>query len=65
MKEKKKDRLGLSAGNYWLLLIALVLITAGYYIMSRNEITFSPIILIVAYAVVIPAALLIRFKKKD
>ena len=46
MKEEKKDRLGLSAGNYILLVIAFVVITAGYII-------------------IIPIALVLRFKKKD
>jgi hypothetical protein len=65
MKNEKKDRLGLSAGNYILLLVAFVMITAGYLIMTGNEITISPILLFVAYIIVIPVALLLRFKKKD
>jgi membrane protein YdbS with pleckstrin-like domain len=65
MKQDKKDRLGLTAGNYWLLLAAIVMITAGYFIMSADEISISPLLLVIAYVVVIPVALLIRFKKKD
>lgn len=65
MKEDKKDRLGLTAGNYILLLAALIIITAGYFIMAAGDITISPILLVLAYVVVIPLALLIRFKKKD
>jgi hypothetical protein len=65
MKNEKKDRLGLSAGNYILLLVAFAMITAGYLIMTGNEITISPILLFVAYIIVIPVALLLRFKKKD
>jgi membrane protein YdbS with pleckstrin-like domain len=65
MKEQKKDRLGLSAGNYILLLVALIIITLGYIIMGQNEISVSPILLVIAYAVVIPLALIIKFKKKD
>ncbi|MFO7659396.1 MAG: hypothetical protein R6V77_00615 [Candidatus Cloacimonadaceae bacterium] len=65
MKEGKKDRLGLSAGNYILLIIALATITAGYIIMGKNDISISPILLVIAYVIVVPLALLIRFKKKD
>jgi len=65
MKEGKKDRLGLTAGNYILLIAALVIITLGYLIMAGGDITASPILLFMAYVIVIPVALLIRFKKKD
>jgi hypothetical protein len=64
MKKEKKDRLGLSMGNYLLLLVAFIIITAGYIIMSRDEITISPLLLFVAYIIVIPVALLVKFKKK-
>ncbi len=65
MKEQKKDRLGLSAGNYIMLIAGLLIVTIGYIIMSKDEISISPILLIIAYLVVIPASLLIKFKKKD
>jgi hypothetical protein len=65
MKKEKKDRLGLAAGNYILLVIAFIIITAGYMIMSRDEITISPILLFIAYIIVIPVALLVKFKKKN
>jgi len=65
MKEQKKDRLGLAPANYILMLVALVIMTAGYVIMGQNEITISPILLVIAYAFVIPLSLLIKFKKKD
>jgi hypothetical protein len=65
MKEVKKDRLGLAAGNYFLLIAALVIITAGYIIMGQNEISLSPILLVVAYVIIIPVALLIKFKPKN
>ncbi|MFB3845110.1 MAG: hypothetical protein ACE14O_05105 [Candidatus Cloacimonadaceae bacterium] len=64
-KEEKKDRLGLARGNYVLLITAFVLITLGYIIMGQNEIVISPVILVLAYLVVVPVALLVRFKKKD
>jgi membrane protein YdbS with pleckstrin-like domain len=65
MKEQKKDRLGLSGANYLLMLAALIILTLGYIIMGQNEISISPILLIVAYVIVIPVSLLIKFKNKD
>jgi len=65
MKEQKKDRLGLSGANYLLMLAALIILTLGYIIMGQNEISISPILLIVAYVIVIPVSLLIKFRKKD
>lgn len=65
MKEQKKDRLGLSAGNYIMLIAGLLIVTIGYIIMGQDEITVSPILLIIAYLVIIPVSLLIKFKKKD
>jgi len=60
-----KDRLGLSTMNYILLLVAVVLITIGYIVMAHNDITISPILLTFTYLVLVPLALLIRFRKKD
>jgi len=61
-KKDKKDRLHLSRINYILLGLATLMVTAGYIIMSLNDITISPILLTLAYVVVIPLALLIRRK---
>jgi membrane protein YdbS with pleckstrin-like domain len=65
MKEQKKDRLGMASGNYILMLVALLVMTAGYFIMAANEITVSPILLVIAYIVIVPLSLIIKFKKKD
>ena len=63
MAQKEKDRLGLGKLNYWLLLLASVLLAVGYIIMSFNEIFFSPIILIAVYLVLVPLALLYKPKR--
>lgn len=65
MKEQKKDRLGLSSGNYILMIVALAVMTIGYIIMGQNEISLSPILLVIGYIFIIPVSLLIKFKKKD
>jgi len=65
MKEQKKDRLGLASANYIIMLVALVIMTAGYIIMGQNEIAVSPVLLVIAYVVIVPLSLIIKFKKKD
>jgi membrane protein YdbS with pleckstrin-like domain len=65
MKQEKKDRLGLTKGNYLLMLIAIIILTIAYFVMAKDEITLSPILLFIAYIIVVPLSLLIKFKKKD
>lgn len=64
MAKQKKDRMGLGWVNYLILLVALVLMIVGYIIMGMNEITVSPILLALVYAIIIPFALLYRPKAK-
>ena len=61
----QKDRLGLTRINFLLLALAAILIVAGYFIMSLNEITVSPLLLTGVYVVLIPFALLYRPKPKE
>ncbi|MFZ0452103.1 MAG: hypothetical protein WCE54_08270 [Ignavibacteriaceae bacterium] len=55
--------------NYILLFAGFVLLFAGYYIMSIKPwnsfpaLNISPVILIIAYVVIFPAAILFREKK--
>jgi len=63
-KEDEKNKLHLGKINYILLLIAAIVLVIGYLIMSLNEISVSPILLALAYAVIIPFALLYQPKKK-
>ena len=65
MPQKERDRLNLGPANYLLLLIAALLLIAGYFIMSLNEITISPITLLIAYVGSIPLALLKRSSPKE
>lgn len=59
----KKDRLHLGKINFILLALSTLLLIAGYFIMSFNEITVSPVILAAVYVVIIPFALLYQPKK--
>ena len=63
-KDDAKNKLHLGKINYILLLIAAIVLVVGYIIMSFNEISVSPILLVLAYAVIIPFALLYQPKKK-
>jgi len=64
MSNKTKDRLHLGKVNFMLLALAAVLLIVGYFIMSFNEITVSPVILAIVYVVLIPFALLYQPQKK-
>jgi len=63
--DKKNDRLQLGPVNFIILGVAAVLLILGYIIMSANEITISPLLLILAYVVLIPFGLLFKSKPKD
>lgn len=62
---KNNDRLQLGPVNFIILGVAAVLLILGYVIMSANEIVISPLILILAYVVLIPLGLLYKSKPKD
>nr|MDK2850246.1 hypothetical protein [Candidatus Cloacimonadota bacterium] len=64
MPKKQTERFKLTKLNYILLVAGIVVLILGYGIMSLNEITISPIILMVAYLVIIPIALLWNPKQK-
>ena len=64
MSNKTKDRLHLGKVNFMLLALAAVLLIVGYFIMSFNEITVSPVILAIVYVILIPFALLYQPQKK-
>ena len=65
MKNKEeKNKLHLNRINFILLLIAAIVLVAGYIIMSFNDISLSLVVLVFAYALIIPFALLYQPKKK-
>ena len=57
--------------NYYLFIIGLLVIILGYIIMGTGETEsiqatkLSPIILIIGYCVIIPAAILVKQREKD
>lgn len=64
MSKKEKERLHLGKANYILLIVSAIVLILGYVIMSLNEITISPLLLMLAYTIIIPFALLWHPKKK-
>ena len=64
--EKKKDanmRFIFEKKNQILLILAIIVTIAGYVVMGTGDKIISPILLIIAYVVLFPAALLIGWKK--
>ncbi|MCK9557362.1 MAG: hypothetical protein PHO85_04880 [Candidatus Cloacimonetes bacterium] len=64
MKDKEKEKLHLGKKNVILLALAGIILVLAYVIMSFNEITISPVLLLIAYGILIPFALLWNPKKK-
>ena len=62
---KDKERLKLGPVNYIILGGALLLLIIGYIIIAKNEIAVSPLILVIAYAIVIPFGILYKGKPKE
>jgi membrane protein implicated in regulation of membrane protease activity len=56
--------------NYFFFYLGFILLIVGYYVMSLGKwnstasLIFSPIILVVAYIIIFPAAILYRNRKK-
>ena len=69
-KETKLPMLSLGKMNYAIFIVGALLLVIGYVFMSIGpadsfwSLTLSPIILVFAYCVVIPAAILWRSKKE-
>jgi hypothetical protein len=51
--------------NTILFILALVVITVGYIIMRGNDISISPVLLLIAYVILIPMAIMLKGKKTE
>lgn len=51
--------------NAILLILAIVITIVGYVIMGSGDKTISVILLVIAYAILFPAAIMAGTKKKD
>ncbi|MEO0096784.1 MAG: hypothetical protein ABIK78_01680 [candidate division WOR-3 bacterium] len=65
-KEAKKIReiplTHFKRNNYLLLILGIITIILGYIVLSTGDITIAPILLVLGYCVLIPLALLLKFK---
>jgi len=62
---KKQEKQVLTMRGYIVLAISLLFIASGYLIMSFGDRTISIVLLILAYIVLIPVALLLPYKQKE
>jgi hypothetical protein len=53
-------RIAFGPTNYALFGAAVLVIVAGYVLLSRGSITLAPILLVLGYVVLFPAAILVR-----
>jgi hypothetical protein len=61
-KKQKKDggSLGFARLNYILMAVGLGVIVIGYIFLATGDITIAPILLVIGYCGILPAAILIR-----
>jgi hypothetical protein len=63
MNKMKNSKLGKS--NYIVMCASITIITIAYFIMALGDVSISPLLLIIAYAILIPLSLLLPVKKND
>ncbi len=63
-KKKEAGELPFGRTNYILFGIGIIVIVVGFLTLWAKDITISPILLVIGYCVIIPAAILIRGKKE-
>lgn len=57
--------------NYFLLFLGIIVLTLGYFLMSIGpwdnflSLDVSPVVLLIAYLIIIPLAVLLNFKKSE
>lgn len=59
-KGKEETRLPFTGKNYALFAIGFLFILLGFVILATGDITIAPILLVVGYCVLIPAAILAK-----
>jgi len=57
--------------NYFLVLVGIIVLILGYFLMSIDpwdnflSLDVSPVVLLIAYLIIIPLAVLLNFKKPE
>jgi len=62
--KKAEDSLGFGKLNYVLMAVGLGMIILGYVFLATGDITAAPILLVIGYCAVLPAAILIHGRSK-
>lgn len=60
-----ETELGFDRRNYVLFAVALATIVIGWIALGKGSITFAPIVLVIGYCVLVPAALLVGIRDDD
>ena len=55
----------LHKGQWWLLILALVCIAAGYLLLSAQRLSWGPLLLVLGYCVLLPLFLWVTFQRGD
>lgn len=48
-----------SKANLWCALAGLAVISLGYYLLSQGSVTWAPVLLVVGYVALLPAAIIV------
>ncbi len=59
-RASRRKTLYFTRKNYLILIVGILVIAAGYYLLSKGSITFAPLLLILGYCVIIPIAIIIK-----
>jgi len=51
---------GFSAANIRILIVSIVVIIAGFVLLSRGSVTLAPILLVLGYCVLVPISIIYR-----
>lgn len=60
-----QEELALDPVNYIGLAVAMAMILAGFFTLSKGSMTAAPILLVLGYCVVLPIAIMIKNKPKS
>ncbi len=58
-KRGSEPTLKFSKINLWFALGGLAVIALGYYLLGQGSITFAPVLLVLGYVVLLPAAIIL------
>jgi len=59
----EEDKWPFGSKNYILFAVAMVVIIIGFVTLGQGSMTLAPVLLILGYCVLVPAALIVRDKK--